>query len=322
MSVKFRDYYDVLGVARDATQDQIRKAFRKLARKYHPDTAEDKSAAEEKFKEINEAYEVLGDPEKRKKYDNLGRGWQHGSDFDPGGGFPGYGAEGFDFGFGGTTGFSDFFESVFGQRAQGADPFHQTYGEARTRNRPNRRAKGRDIESDLLVSLDEVMTGATRQLRLRRPNSVQGRPPEEITLRIHVPKGIREGQLIRCAGMGEPGHHGGEAGDLLLRAKLEWHPTFQLRGSSDLTRELPLAPWECVLGSTVKLDTLHGAVNLKVPAGTQTGTEFRLRGKGLPKGEEFGDLYAIVKVAVPKKVSEEEAKLWAQLSEKSAFKPR
>lgn len=325
MSVKFRDYYDVLGVPRDAAQDQIRKAFRKLARKYHPDTATDKTVAEEKFKELNEAYEVLSDPEKRRKYDALGPNWQHGSDFTPppgAGGYGGfdYGSGGYDFGFGGTTGFSDFFESLFGRRASAGDPFQQAYGEARTRTR--RRARGRDIESDLLVGLDEVMKGATRQLRLHRPSPNPGKPAEEITIRVHIPKGIKEGQQIRCAGMGEPGTMGGEAGDLLLRARIERHPNFQVRGA-DLTHELLLAPWECVLGATVKLDTLHGAVNLKIPAGTQAGTEFRLRGKGLPKdGENFGDLYAIVKVAVPKTVSETEARLWEKLAEESGFSPR
>ena len=328
MGVKFRDYYEVLGVDRDASQDEIRKAFRKLARKYHPDVAEDKETAEEKFKELNEAYEVLSDPEKRDTYDNLGPGWEHGSDFrPPPGGGPSYGSA-FDgrsgqvhFDFGGSTGFSDFFESLFGARSAGAgDPFGSFHGFQREQMRPDMPARGSDIETDLLVTLEEVMTGSQRQLRLRRPDGKGS--SRESSVKVHVPKGIAEGQLIRCAGLGEEGVNGGDSGDLFLRVRLERHPVFEVKGA-DLHMDLDLAPWEAVLGGSVPVQTLHGTLNLKIPPGTQSGTQLRLKGKGLPEhADRFGDVYISVRIRVPETIGPEEEKLWQSLAEQSEFEPR
>ena len=310
----------VLGVARGASQDEIRKAFRKLARKHHPDVAENKATAEEKFKEINEAYEVLGDPEKRKKYDQLGEHWKHAGDFGGGGGGGGFWPESGDEDSGGQwhfegTGFSDFFENFFGSRAsRGGFTAHGPGGPRSTAVR-----RGRDIESEILVTLDEAMHGSERTLAIQP----QTRGAERQTVTIRIPKGITEGQMIRAAGLGEPGQGGAAPGDLFLRVRLERHPDFRAEGH-DLYYDLRLAPWESVLGATVPVRTPHGETKIKVPAGTEQGTEFRLAGKGLPKGKtgNFGDLFAVVQVVMPPGASEEERRHWQELAAVSKFNPR
>ena len=327
MSVKFRDYYEVLGVDREVSPDDLRKAYRKLARKYHPDVAEDKETGEEKFKELNEAYEVLSDPEKRKKYNALGENWEHMGDFTPppqgqrGGGFQGFGGGAQEFHFEGT-GFSDFFENLFGNRAaySGFGGYHGTGG-GRAAADESYQMRGSDIEADLLVTLEETMTGSERSLQLRVQGPRGG--SETKSVRIRIPKGINEGQLIRCAGLGQSGLNGGEPGDLFLRVRLERHPDFRVSGS-DLFYELNLAPWEAVLGATVPVRTLRGDVQIKVPPGTESGTEMRIRGKGLPKdgADQFGDLYAVVSIVVPDGVSADEQRLWQELAAKSTFNPR
>lgn len=323
MAVRYRDYYEILGVSKDASQDEIKKSFKKLARKYHPDVAKDTPDAEEKFKEVNEAYEVLGDPEKRKKYDLLGENWQHGQDFSgfPGG-FPGGGGGGgYEYHFGGSTGFSDFFESIFGGRGgmggMGGDPFG-AYGGGGRQARSNRPVAGQDIEADLLVRIEEIMTGATCELRLARPGEAGG----ETTIRVKIPKGIGQGQKIRCAGMGYPGSNGGPTGDLYLRVRIERHPLYRPDGK-DLASDLPLAPWEIALGTSATVPTPHGDVKLTIKPGTQPGTKMRLRGKGLPKGgDEFGDLYLEILAEFPDSLSDEERRLWQELADKSRFRPR
>jgi len=331
MAVEFRDYYEVLGVARDASDEEIRKAFRKLARKYHPDVAEDKAVGEVRFKELNEAYDVLSDPEKRRKYDALGANWEHGAEFNPAGGdgFGGFqsgpGGGAYEYHFDGSTGFSDFFESLFGNRAAG-DPFgafggfQQGRGGGMPRQGPPRKRRGSDVETDILVTLDEVLNGAERQLRLQRPTA--GGEFETQTIRVKIPKGVHEGQMIRCGGLGEPGINGGATGDLLLRVRLERHPEFRVDGA-DLYHDLDLAPWEAVLGDSVSVQTLQGLINLKIPPGTQSGTEMRLRGKGLPNGKGgVGDLYIVLKIVTPASIGTEERALWEKLKSSSEFSPR
>jgi len=304
MPVQFRDYYETLGVAKTASQDEIKKAFRKLARKFHPDTAEDKKTAEEKFKEVNEAYEVLGDPEKRRKYDELGANWQQGGFQAPGGGFPrggDYGAagEGVEFEFGGT-GFSDFFEQLFGAR-RGRSGF----GTA-----PQ---KGNDIEADIMVTLEEAFHGSTRQISFRRSDSAQIQ-----TYTVKIPKGVRDGQRIRLAGQGGQGQAGGGAGDLYLRVRFQRHPEFEVEGA-DLTVDLEVPAWKCVLGGEAEVRTLEGRAKLKIPAGTQNGRKFRLTGRGLPaKGSERGDLYVVVDATLPVHPSEAEQALWEKIRDLSA----
>lgn len=329
MSVKFRDYYEVLGVDRSATQDEIRKAFRKLARKYHPDVAEDKTGAEAKFKELNEAYEVLHDPEKREKYDRLGHDWEHMGDFTPPPGARGFGGSpesgAYEYHFSGT-GFSDFFEHLFGRRSGqgGVGGFGDMGGFQARGGMPPLERRGRDIEAEILVTLDEVMHGAERVLTLQR-TGVPGQTGRADTVRVKIPRGVSEDQLIRCAGLGEPGSHGGEPGDLFLRVLLQKHPDFRVE-DHDLHHDLIIAPWDAVLGSKATIPTPHGTIQLKVPAGSSNGTELRLRGRGLPTGSgassSYGNLYVKLHVDVPPTISEKEKALWEQLRNESSFDPQ
>jgi curved DNA-binding protein len=318
MAVEFKDYYTVLGVPRTATDAEIKKAFRTLARKYHPDVARDKSTAEEKFKEINEANEVLSDPVKRRKYDELGENWNHPERAaQPQGGFNGGFEDGSEFHFDGT-GFSDFFEQFFGSRGRRSGGFGRTRGNDWGDEVAQH---GQDIEGDILVTLDEVMHGSSRTIRLQRTDPRTGQSTVQ-TLRVKVPPGVREGQLIRLAGKGQEGVGGGEPGNLYLRVKFAQHPDFRVRGA-DLYHDLELAPWEAVLGATVHIRTLDGTVSLKVPPGTVAEKQFRLRGKGLPAGDGArGDLYAIVSIEVPSQLTTEQKHLWEQLAAKSSFNPR
>ena len=324
MPVQYKDYYQTLGVPRAATDDEIKKAFRKLARQYHPDVAKDKKKAEEKFKEINEAYEVLGDPAKRKKFDELGADWKSGAEFRPPpgyGGFPGGGqtfrggramnAEEFETHFGGT-GFSDFFEQLFGSRMRGAGGFSGG-GESHFAER------GSDIEGDIMVSLEEAMRGSVREVNVRHP---VGRKVETETHQVKIPPGVTEGQKLRLAGRGERGGNGGTAGDLYLRVRLAKHPDFDVDGHN-LIHELELAPWEAVLGAEISVPTLDGPVKIKITSGTQSGQKLRVRGRGLPQRDGTrGDLIVVTRIVTPAKISDAEKKLWEQLKRESKFNPR
>jgi curved DNA-binding protein len=318
MPVQYKDYYKSLGVPRGASEADIKKAFRKLAREFHPDVAKDKKKAEEKFKEINEAYEVLGDDAKRKKYDELGADWKTGAEFRPP---PGWGsagqARGFrggqahDFEFGGT-GFSDFFEQMFGSRMRGgAGGFDSRGGFARE----DSAERGRDVEGDIMVTLDEVQHGSVRSVTVRQNSRAE-------THQVKIPAGVAEGQRLRVAGRGEAGSGGGEAGDLFLRVRLARHPDFEVE-DHNLIYGADLAPWEAVLGASISVPTLDGRVNIKIPAGTQSGQKLRVRGRGLPqRGGGGGDLIVVARIAVPGQVSEAERKMWEQLAKESQFKPR
>jgi curved DNA-binding protein len=312
MAVKFKDYYETLGVARTASPEEIKKAFRALARLYHPDVAKDKVTAEAKFKEINEAYEVLGDPDKRKRYDELGPNWEQPDAPPRSGGFHrrrGRAQAAPDFEFGGT-GYSDFFESFFGGGrggfGQNDEPLNQ---------------KGRDVEADLLVPLREALHGAVRKITLRRPTDPD-EPESTKSYSVRIPAGVREGQRIRLGGQGNPGSGGAPAGDLYLRVRLARHPDFEVR-DADLLYDLDLAPWEAVLGVSVKITALDGVTNLRVPPGTAAGSQLRLRGLGLVQaGGGRGDLYATVRILIPPAPTPEEKALWEKLAETSSFKPR
>lgn len=319
MPAQFRDYYETLGVTKSSTPDDIKSSFRKLARKHHPDLAKDKKAAEEKFKEINEAYEVLSDPEKRKKYDEYGANWQHaGNGFGGGhpggaggrgssgfGGFPGGGysqggqGDASEFHFGGT-GYSDFFEQFFGTRRGRGQQGGMGFEEA-----PQR---GSDVEADILVTIDEVIHGATRQISFRKGSS-----PEIQTYTVKIPKGVRAGQRIRLAGQGGAGTHG-EAGDLYLRVKLQQHPDFRFE-ENDIHYELEVSASRAVLGGEVTIPTPDGRAKLKLPACTQNGRKFRIPGRGLPvKGGGRGDFYAVVEIAIPESITPEQKRLWEELA--------
>ena len=312
MPVQYKDYYATLGVAKSATKDEIRTAFRKLARLHHPDVAKDKKNAETKFKEINEAYEVLSDPEKRQKYDTLGADWDKvGQQPPPGWGRPGGrpganpfggapGGGGFSFG---GTGFSDFFEQFFG----GAGGARRGGGGVSGFPGGMEEARRSDIEADLLVTIEEALHGAKKAISFRRDGSSAVQ-----TFEVRIPKGVREGQKIRLAGQGE-GAGGQGAGDLYLRVRFERHPDYEVDGS-DLIYELDVPVARAVLGTEVEVPTPDGSVRLKIPAGTQPGRKFRLKGRGLPtKAGERGDFFVKLEVMVPAKLSDAERELWEKI---------
>ncbi|EPR34798.1 heat shock protein DnaJ domain protein [Alkalidesulfovibrio alkalitolerans DSM 16529] len=335
MSVKYKDYYDILGVKRSATQEEISKAFKKLARKHHPDLNPDDKQAEERFKEANEAYEVLKDPEKRKLYDSLGPNWQQGQDFRPP---PGYENAHFQFRGGGPGGagadFSDFFEFLFGGAARGGrsagghagfeDIFGQMGGRAGggTYSGGPRSRRGSDVEAVLDLTLEEAYKGGKKSVSLQvQEAGPDGMPRMAVkTLSISIPPGVRQGQRIRLAGQGNPGL-GGPAGDLYLKVNLLPHHLFAVE-DVNLVLDLPLAPWEAALGATVRVPTLDGAVEMRIPAGAGSGQKLRLRGKGLSGPAGRGDLFVRVMVKAPKAETDEEKELWERLRGLSGFNPR
>jgi curved DNA-binding protein len=318
MPVQYKDYYETLGVPRPASAEEMKKSFRKLARQYHPDVARDKKKAEEKFKEINEAYEVLSDPAKRKKYDELGANWKSGADFRPPSGWEHFsggqtfrgravGGEDFETHFGGT-GFSDFFEQLFGSRMRGGAG---GFGRSPNFAEEDFAERGRDVEGDIMVTLEEAARGSIRSVSVRHGSRTE-------THQVKIPAGVTEGQRLRIAGRGEHGSGGGVAGDLYLRVRLAKHPDFEVE-AHHLIHEAELAPWEAVLGAEISVPTLTGRVNIKIPAGTQSGQKLRVRGRGLPPS---GDLLVVTKIVVPAKIPDAEKKLWEQLKRESKFNPR
>jgi curved DNA-binding protein len=314
--MEYKDYYKILGVDKNATEKEIKSAFRKLARQYHPDVNPDDPQAEAHFKEINEAYEVLGDPEKRAKYDQLGADWQrwqrtggHPGDYDwsrwtatPGGervhvryGTP----EDLEDLFGDSSPFSDFFTSIFGglggtRRAGGRGGF-ESFDQPR---------RGQDLEHEVEINLAEAYHGTTRLL------TKDGRSME-----VKIPPGAKTGTRVRMRGEGGSGVAGGQAGDLYLKVKVARNPHFERKGDS-LYVTVPVDLYTAVLGGEVRVPTLSGDVNLKIPAGSQNGQTFRLRGKGMPKlrqPTEHGDLYARLEVRLPTKLTPEQRELFEQL---------
>ncbi len=325
MALKYKDYYAILGVPRTASADELKKSFRKLAREHHPDVAKDKKKAEEKFKEINEAYEVLSDPAKRKRYDEFGPNWKAGAEFRPPPGWEhaagrrtqrpgGSGEPDFDFEFGGT-GFSNFFEAFFGSGAR-----RGRGGRGGGSREPDGFAeRGRDIEGDIMVTLDEVVHGSVRSVNVRSEADGQVR---ERAYQVKIPAGVADGQRLRISGRGEDGAGGGAAGDLYLRVRVARHPDFEVR-DHDLIYEAELAPWEAVLGANILVPTLAGRVSIKIPPGTQNGQKLRVRGRGLPAHDgAAGDLIVATRIAVPPRVTDAERELWEKLAQGSDFRPR
>jgi curved DNA-binding protein len=324
MAVKFQDYYETLGVARAASPEEIKQAFRKLARQYHPDVAKDKKTAEEKFKEINEANEVLSDPVKRRKYDELGAQWQEDGRMPPPSGWDGRGAraanggQAREFHFTGT-GFSDFFEQFFGGGSRfgfesGGRDFH---AESRAAGR-----QGADVEGEILVTLAEVLHGTMRAISLQTVDPRTGQA-ETHSFQVRIPPGATEGRRIRVPGKGEPGAGGAPAGDLYLRVRHAAHPDFRVQGA-DLYHDVDLAPWEAVLGTTVVAPSFEGAIKVHIPPATKQGAQLRVRGHGLPRGRdgERGDLYVVTHIQVPPRLTGKEKTLWEELSRTSRFNPR
>ncbi len=322
--MEYKDYYKILGVDRNADEKEIKKAYRRLARQFHPDMKPGDKAAEARFKEINEANEVLSDPEKRRKYDELGQNYQR---WQQAGGAPG----GFDWSqwmasqgqarggqpggvrveyanvedlFGGSGGFSDFFEAIFGGMAQ------QQAGGSRTRwasgAAPAHAAPPRDIEQEVEITLEEAFQGTQRLMEL------DGR-----RLEVKIPAGVKTGSRVRMAGEGLPSSRGGTAGDIYLVIKVLPHPVFQREGDN-LHCEVPVDMFTALLGGELRVPTLAGPVVLRIPAGTQSGRTFRLKGQGMPrlKSGERGDLLAKVRIMLPENLSDREQQLareWAKL---------
>jgi len=341
MAVKFHDYYQTLGVARSATAEEIKKAYRKLARKYHPDVNPKDKTAEEKFKEVSEAYEVLSDPEKRKRYDQLGANWKAGADFTPPPGWRPYGPGGWEgarveygdlrdiFGGGAAGGFSDFFETLFGARRGAARraPFAM---------------RGQDIEAEMEIGLEEAHRGGSRAITIQSPatcpscngsGALDNKPcptcggagvvTRPKTLDVTIPAGVREGSVIRLAGQGEPGSGNAPSGDLLLRLRLRPHRLFSVTSEGDVQIDLPVAPWETALGARVNVPTLDGSVEMTIPAGAQGGQRLRLRGQGLNRrGGGRGDEYVRLKIVTPPRPTEKERELFERLAAESRFNPR
>jgi len=327
MAIKYKDYYEILGLKRDASAKEIKNAYRKLARKYHPDVNPDNKEAEEKFKEINEANEVLGDPGKKTKYDQLGPNWQAGTEFRPPPGWEGVNVRMGDFGdFAGMGGFSDFFSTLFGQ-AQGG-------GFSQRTARRSRKVRGADVDAELTISLEDAYNGGKHSITLQKgeicPNcggttivdkrscsacNGRGMTVKPRRLDIKIPAGVKDGSRIRLAGQGETGFGGGPAGDLYLHIKLKPHPYFTVL-DHDVQVELPLMPWEAIMGTEMEVSTLKGYVKMKIPPGTQSGQRLRLKGLGLSKkGGERGDQYVKIKIVVPKTVSEQERDLYEKLAQ-------
>ncbi len=301
----FIDYYNVLGLKKDASADDIKKAYRKLARKFHPDLNPDDKEAHQKFQQINEANEVLSDPEKRKKYDTYGEHWQHGEEYEKarqqqaqsggfGGGFGGFGG-GASYSYSGDDSeFSDFFESLFGNRGGGGSRSGRSHG-----------FKGQDYTAELHLSLKDAAETHKQTLAVNGKN-----------IRITVPAGIADGQVIKLPKQGGPGANGGPDGDLYITFVIAEDPVFK-RVGNDLYVNESLDLYTAVLGGETLIDTLSGKVKLKVKPETQNGTKVRLKGKGFPvykKDGHFGDLYITYNVQVPTGLNEEQKELFKKLA--------
>jgi len=310
--MEFKDYYKTMGVGRDANQDEIKRSYRKLARKYHPDVSKE-ADAEARFKEIGEAYEVLKDPEKRAAYDQLGMNWKGGQDFRPppdwDAGFEFRGANPQDVD---PAAFSDFFESLFGQAGrssagQRSQRFH---------------ARGDDHHAKVLIAIEDAYTGTKKSVTLRSPViDQQGHVHlKERNLSIQIPKGIRPGQKIRLAGQGSTGSGEGQSGDLYLEIEFEPHSLFRVH-QNDVYIDLPVAPWEAALGAKIKLPTPAGVIELSVPANTRSGSKLRLKGKGIP-GNPPGDILVSPQIVLPPATSEKAKQVYQKMKDELAFNPR
>ena len=323
--MEFKDYYQIIGVERDATQDEIKRAYRKLARKYHPDVSKEANA-EQHFKEVGEAYEVLKDPEKRAAYDQLGANWKAGQDFNappdwdagfefgggPGGGNTQYG------GFEGADAYSDFFESLFRQAGGRPQGGHQ--------QQSGFQSAGNDHHAKILIDLEDSMKGATRSISLRVPEvDASGHvTSKERVLNINIPKGIKQGQHIRLAGQGNPGIGQGKAGDLYLEIEFNPHSIYRVDGR-DVYLDLPVTPWEAALGASIKVPTPGGLVDMTIKPGSANGSKMRLKGRGIPPSSAnnaAGDLYLVLRVELPPANTASEKAAYEKMQQTFSFNPR
>ena len=310
--MEFKDYYQIMGVSRDASQDDIKRAYRRLARKYHPDVSKAPDA-EARFKEMQEAYEVLKDPEKRQAYEHFGKDWKAGQEFHP----PPDWERNFEFqggGFTDETAFSDFFESLFGRSRARAETGGYSGGGFRRR--------GQDQKANIRIDLEDAFRGAVRSLTLAMPElDGQGHLVNRSrTLTVKIPAGIAEGQRIRLAGQGSPGLGGGPAGDLYLEVAFAPHRLFRA-DKRDIYLELPITPWEAALGRKVTVPTLGGKVDLSIPAGSQSGRKLRLKGRGLP-GKPAGDQILVLKMVTPAAETREARAFYERMERELPMNPR
>ena len=288
--MQYKDYYKILGVSRDASNDDIKKAYRKLAKQYHPDINKE-AGAEEKYKEINEAYEVLKDPDKRKKYDTLGMNWQSGQDFTPP---PGW--QHVDFGGTDMGGFSDFFKTIFGGGHGSFGGFQDIFGGSNFQSPAKR-----DAEVSVDLELENIIEGRVYNLAF---NGQHGKR----NIMVKLPKGVTEGTQMRLPGKGDGG------GDIYVNIHVVPHKIFQIDGY-DLIREVNVKVWDAVLGKDLPVGTLNGEVMIKMPPGLQDGQKLRIRGKGLPKRDGTnGDLYVKIKIEIPRVLSSKQKDLWQELA--------
>jgi curved DNA-binding protein len=340
MAVKYQDYYEILGVPRDASQEDIQAAYRKLARKYHPDINKEKGA-EDKFKKIGEAYEVLKDPEKRKKYDALGENWKAGDDFTPPPGWDwnqganrqeySFHFDDFDSGFGNA--FSDFFETLFGgnpfggfesrgRRSTGFDT--SWFDTSFSGQRGAQTQGGADQEAEVTITLEEAYRGCKKNLTLsyQEPDSAGILRNKTKNLEVTIPAGVNPGKKLRLSGQGGKAPGTGSAGDLYLKINIASHPRFRIKGS-DIETDIPVAPWEAALGANIQVPLPQGNVQVRLQPGIQSGKRLRFKGKGLRKNKnERGDLYGVIKIVVPEHLSPKERELFQQLADISRFHPR
>jgi len=310
--MEFQDYYQTLGVDRHASEADIKKAYRRLARKYHPDVSKEENA-EEKFKQAKEAYEVLHDAEKRKAYDQFGENWKAGqSGFEA--------PPGWDFNESAHQqqthhnpgDFSDFFESIFGQHAGAGSHRHANV---------NRR--GQDIHSKVELTLEEAYTGCEKMLHVQEPRHHPQTGQVEVkvrNLKVKIPAGTTNGQHIRLAKQGGAGINGGDNGDLYLEVHILPNQRYHVDGKN-LYLNCPITPWEAALGTQIEIPTLSGKVNMKIPANSQSGKKLRLKGRGLP-GKTAGDLIITLNIVIPEPKNDEDKALYKKMSERMNFNPR
>lgn len=311
--MNYKNYYSIMGVERDASQDEIKRAYRKLARKYHPDVSKE-ADAEARFKEVGEAYSVLKDAEKRAAYDQLGADWKAGQDFRPPPDWnAGFEFKGSGFNSGEPGAYSDFFEALFGRDPERQRSARSDYGF---------RARGDDHHSRVLIDLEDAYNGATRNISLKTPIvSDDGHiATADRTLKVSIPKGVLRGQRIRLSGQGGPGHGGGSSGDLYLEIDFRPHKLYSLDGR-DVYISLPVTPWEAALGATVTVPTPSGAVELKIPAGTRSGQKLRMKGRGIP-GKTPGDIIVTTEITLPPASSDASKELYKKMRQEMNYNPR
>lgn len=303
--MEFKDYYAVLGVSAESPVDQIKRAYRKLARKYHPDVSKE-TGAEARFKEINEAWEVLGDPKKKQRYDSLRKRGRPGEDFDPN--FAPQYADNFSFDSNLEGDFSEFFNAIFGNRGPRSGGF---------RSAPPVR-KGQDLHTKITLTLLEAYQGKTCTIQLI-PSNAQSRLPEggARNLQVKIPSGVTQGSQMRLRGQGGAGQGNGPNGDVYIEVAILPHPFFTLH-HKDIELKLPVAPWEAALGAELAVPTLGGKVNIKIPPQSQTGKKLRLKGRGLP-GTPPGDQYVVIEIMLPPIETEEAKTLFQKMAKTIPF---